>query len=83
MDALRNAFIAQYRPLGFRESLIEQLKIIRMGVQESVDSFYGRMQDVLNQWTNHQVPDEMLKSIFCRWVMANRIKNVCKRKKTC
>ena len=31
-DALRNAFIAQYRPLGFRESLIEWLKNIRMGV---------------------------------------------------
>jgi hypothetical protein len=63
-DALRNAFIAQYRPLGFRESLIERLKNIRMDVQESVDSFYGRMQDVLNQWGNHQVPDEILKSIF-------------------
>lgn len=63
-DALRTAFIAQYRPLGFRESLIERLKNIRMGIQESVDSFYGRMQDVLNRWGNHQVPDEMLKSIF-------------------
>jgi hypothetical protein len=42
-DALRDAFIAQYSPLGFRESLIERLKNIRMGVQESVDSFYGRM----------------------------------------
>jgi hypothetical protein len=63
-DALRNAFIAQYRPLGFRESLIERLKNIRMDVQESVDSFYGRMQDVLNQWGNHQVLDEMFKSIF-------------------
>jgi hypothetical protein len=63
-DALRDAFTAQYRPLGFRESLIERLKNIRMGVQESVDSFYGRMQDVLNRWGNHQVLDEMLKSIF-------------------
>jgi hypothetical protein len=63
-DALRNAFIAQYRPLGFRKSLIERLKNIRIGVQESVDSFYGRMQDVLSRWSNHQVPDEMLKSIF-------------------
>ena len=35
-----------------------------MGVQKSVDSFYGRMQDVLNRWDNHHVPEEMLKSIF-------------------
>jgi hypothetical protein len=35
-----------------------------MGIQKSVDSFYGRMQDVLNWWDNHQVPEEMLKSIF-------------------
>jgi hypothetical protein len=31
-DALRNAFIAQYRPLGFRKSFIEWLKNIRMDV---------------------------------------------------
>ena len=42
-DALRNAFIAQYRPLGFIESLIEQLNNIRMAVQENIDSFYGRI----------------------------------------
>jgi hypothetical protein len=80
-NALRNAFIAQYRPLGFRESLIERLKNIRMGVQESVDSFYGRMQDVLNRWGNHQVPDEMLKNIFVGGLWPAELKIFVKKRR--
>jgi len=80
-DTLRNSFIAQYRPLGFRESLIERLKNTRMVVQESIDSFYDRMQDVLNRWGNHQIPDEMLKSIFVGGLWPTELKMFVKERR--
>ena len=35
-----------------------------MGINERVDNYYGRMQDILQRMGNHQIPDDFLMSIF-------------------
>ena len=35
-----------------------------MGINERVDTYYGRMQDILQRMGNHQIPDDFLMSIF-------------------
>jgi len=50
---MRVAFLARFRPLAFKESLQERLRTIRKGIGESVDSYYGRMEYLLQRWNNH------------------------------
>jgi hypothetical protein len=38
------------------------------------------MQDVLNRWGNHQVPDEMLKSIFVGGLKPAKLKMFVKER---
>jgi len=54
----------QFRPIGFSESLRERLRHIKMRIGESVDSYFGRMQDLLNRWTNHNMFEDFLISLF-------------------
>ena len=63
-DALRIAFLAQFRPLGFVDRLRERLQSLRMVAGESIDSYYGRMEDILRRWNNHQIPNHMLMDQF-------------------
>ena len=63
-DALRIAFLAQFRPLGFVDRLRERLQSLRMVAGESIDSYYGRMEDILRRWNNHQIPNHMLMGQF-------------------
>ena len=39
-NALRNAFVLYYRPLGFENSLMERLRTIRMGIRETLDNYW-------------------------------------------
>lgn len=50
-DALN---LNHFRPLGFASSLKERLRTIRMGINERVDSYCGRMQDILQCMGAHQ-----------------------------
>ena len=63
-NALKTAFLDHFRPLGFANSLKEKLRTIRMGINERVDNYYGRMQDILQRMGAHQIPDNFLMSIF-------------------
>jgi len=61
---LKDAFLHYFRPLGFENSLMEKLRTIRMGINESTDSYWGRMSDILLRMPNHQIPDRFLRNIF-------------------
>ena len=63
-DALKNAFLAYFRPLGFENSLMEKLRTIRMGINETVDGYWGRMSDILLRMGAHHIPDNFLRNIF-------------------
>ena len=63
-NAHKNAFLAHFRPLGFATSLKEKLRTVRMGINERIDTYYGRMQDILQRMSNHQIPNDFLMSIF-------------------
>jgi len=61
---LKNAFLAHFHPLAFKESLQEQLWTIKMGIGESVDFNNCRMEYLLEWWNNHQMPNDYLIGIF-------------------
>ena len=77
-NALKNAFLAHFRPLGFASSLKEKLRTIRMGINERVDSYYGRMQDILQRMGAHLIPDNFLMSIFIGGLYPNPLKTYVK-----
>ena len=63
-EVFATSFLYHFRPLGFASSLKEKLRTIRMGIDERVDSYYGRMQDILQRMGAHQIPNNFLTSIF-------------------
>ena len=81
-NALKNAFLDHFRPLGFASSLKEKLRTIRMGINERVDSYYGRMQDILQRMGVHQIPDNFLMSIFIGGLYPIELKTYVKEGRT-
>ena len=81
-NALRNAFLDHFRPLGFASSLKEKLQTIRMGINERVDSYYGQMQDILQRMGVHQIPDNFLMSIFIGGLYPIELKTYVKEGRT-
>jgi hypothetical protein len=61
---LKNAFLQFFRPLEFENSLMEKLRTIRMGINETIDNYYGRMSDILLRMPHHQIPDNFLRNVF-------------------
>ena len=52
-DALKDAFLLYFRALGFENSLMKRLRTIRMGTNETVDNYWGRMSDILMRMGAH------------------------------
>lgn len=57
-------FLLYFRPLGFENSLIEKLRTICMGINESVDNSWGRVNDILLRMDNHHILSNFLRNIF-------------------
>jgi hypothetical protein len=43
---------------------MEKLRTIRMGINETIDNYWGRMSDILLRMGAHQIPDNFLRNIF-------------------
>ena len=52
-DALREAFLLHFRPIGFEDRLREQLMRSHMIPGEAVESYYGRVADIFRRWPNN------------------------------
>lgn len=63
-DALKNAFLLYFRPLEFENSLMKKLRTTWMGVNESVDSYWGMMNDFFLRMGNHHIPNNFLRNII-------------------
>ena len=63
-DALKDAILLYFRPLEFENSRMERLRTIRIGTNEIVDNYWGRMTDILLRMGAHQIPDNFLRNIF-------------------
>ena len=63
-NALRNAFLARFRPRSFVPGLIDRVRTIKMGVNEGIDSYYTRMNTLLRRWNNHNLSEMYLVSMF-------------------
>ena len=62
--ALREAFLLHFRPIGFEDRLREQLMRSHMIPGEAVESYYGRVVDILRRWPNNQLPKNFILSIL-------------------
>jgi hypothetical protein len=73
--ALKDAFIAKFRPVAYTDRLTEQMHDLQMITNESIDNYYGRMEDIILRLPNgHGFNDEMRKSIFIRGLIPFRLK---------
>ena len=81
-NALKNAFLDHFRPFGFASNLKEKLRTIRMGINTQVDSYYSRMQDVLQRTGAHQIPDNFPMSIFIGGLYPIELKSYVKEGST-
>ena len=74
-DSLREAFVAHFRPIGYEDRLIEQLADITMALGEAIDSYYGRMEDIILRLpANYGFNDRHIRNIFVRGLVPQRLK---------
>ena len=62
--ALKKAFLLYFRPIGFENWLREQLMQSHMIPGEAIESYYGRVVDILRRWLNNQLPENFILSIL-------------------
>ena len=63
-DALREAFLLHFKPIGFEDRLREQLMQSHMIPGKAVESYYGRVADIFRRWPNNQLPENFILSIL-------------------
>ena len=74
-DSLREAFVAHFRPIGYEDRLAEQLADITIALREAIDSYYGRMEDIILRLpANYGFNDRHIRNIFVRGLVPQRLK---------
>ena len=61
---LRDAFLTHFRPVGYEDRLRERLINSRMIPGEAVESYYGRVADIIRRWPNNNLPESFVLSIL-------------------
>ena len=59
-NALKEAFLLYFRPIGFEDRLREQLMHSHMIPGEIVKSYYGWVVDIIRRWPNNQLPKNFI-----------------------
>jgi hypothetical protein len=78
-ESLKNAFLAHFRPIAYEDRLSELLQDITMTMGESIDSYYGRLEDlVLRLPAGHRYNDQMQMRFFIRGLVPHRLKTYVK-----
>jgi len=78
-QALHDAFIGHFRPIGYDECLSESLHELQMKTNETIDSYYGRMEDIiLRLLVGHGFNDAMKLGIFIRGLVPFKLKGYVK-----
>ena len=73
--ALKDAFITKFRPMAYTDRLTKQMHVLQMTTNETIDNYYGRMEDFrLRLPPGHAFNDEMKKSIFIRDLLPFKLK---------
>jgi hypothetical protein len=78
-NSLKDAFVNHFRPMGYEDHLSEQLQDLTMDMDEAVDSYYGRLEDiVLRLPMGHGFTDRHLRNIFVKGLVPHRLKSFIK-----
>ena len=72
---LKDAFIAKFRPVAYIDRLTEQMHDLQMTTNETIDNYYGRMEDIILRLPHgHAFNDEIRKNIFIRDLLPFKLK---------
>lgn len=63
-EDIKSSFLHAYHKIEFVDQLRSELMMINQGDEESVRSYFLRLQWILKQWPDHGLPDGLLKGIF-------------------
>ena len=73
-NAFKEAFLLHFRPIGFEDRLKEQLMHSHMISGEVVESYYGRVVDIIRRWPNNQLPENFILSILINRLYSPELK---------
>ena len=65
-----NAFVTHFRPVEFQERLIK----IKMALEKPFEPYYGRVEDLIQKWPSHQMPDSFVVSILVNALYPTKLK---------
>ena len=63
-EEIKSSFLQAYHRLGLTDELRSELMMINQGTEESVRSYFLRLQWILKRWPDHGLPDGLLEGIF-------------------
>nr|PNR47234.1 hypothetical protein PHYPA_014354 [Physcomitrium patens] len=73
-EALRAAFLLHFRPIGYEDRLREQLMRSHMIPGEAVESYYGRVADIIRRWPNNHLHENFILSILINGLYPSELK---------
>ena len=74
-DTLKDAFETHFRPIGYEDRLIEQLTDTTMALQKAIDSYYGRIEDIILRLpSNDGFTNRHIRNIFVRGLVPQKLK---------
>lgn len=79
--ALRAAFLLHFRPIRYEDRLREQLMRSHMIPGEAVESYYGRVADIIRRWPNNHLPENFILSILINGLYPPELKMFVKENK--
>lgn len=63
-EEIQSSFLQAYNRIDLTEQLRTELMMINQGEEESIRSYFLRLQWILNRWPEHGLIDNLLKGIF-------------------
>ncbi|KAF5202463.1 hypothetical protein FRX31_007953 [Thalictrum thalictroides] len=63
-EEIKSSFLNMYRRMEFIDKYRSELMTLKQGENESVFTYFLRMQGILRKWSNHGIRDEVLKGLF-------------------
>ena len=63
-EEIKSSFLHAYHKIEVVDQLRSELMMINQGDEESVRSYFLRLQWILKQWPDHGIPDGLLKGLF-------------------
>ena len=78
-NALKEAFLLHFRQSDFENRLREQFMRSHMIPSEAVESYYGRVANIIRRWPNNQLPEKFILLVLINGLYPPKLKMFVKK----